>query len=246
MMNKRDYYEVVGVNRDASEKEIKKAFRKLAFQYHPDRNKDHGAEERFKEINEAYEVLSDPQKRAAYDRFGHSGTQGFGGRGFALRLPGFLQQDEHLDHEDVDAEAPLEFESQTPRQVVGVPRPDDEARIQADGRLHGAGLFVDFVRQRLVAKTNARHRGEQLLGAERGSDEGNQRMTPRLQLGLGSTGKQQEENDDELSQAHTPGIAPELRETVPEVLNVGAVIADEHHQQRLLVREVRQGDGLAG
>lgn len=66
----KDYYKILGVSRDASEEEIKKAYRRLAFQYHPDRNKDPGAEEKFKEINEAYEVLSDPEKRAAYDRFG--------------------------------------------------------------------------------------------------------------------------------------------------------------------------------
>ena len=82
MASKRDYYEVLGVDSNASAAEIKKAFRKLAMQSHPDRNKDHGAEERFKEINEAYEVLCDPEKRAAYDRFGHAGPQGFGGRGF--------------------------------------------------------------------------------------------------------------------------------------------------------------------
>ena len=82
MAKKRDYYEVLGVDRNASAAELKKAFRKLAMQCHPDRNKDHGAEERFKAINEAYEVLSDPEKRAAYDRFGHAGPQGFGGRGF--------------------------------------------------------------------------------------------------------------------------------------------------------------------
>ncbi len=82
MANKRDYYEVLGVDSNASAAEIKKAFRKLAMQSHPDRNKDHGAEERFKEINEAYEILSDPEKRAVYDRFGHAGAQGFGGRGF--------------------------------------------------------------------------------------------------------------------------------------------------------------------
>lgn len=80
MALKRDYYEVLGVERSASEEEIKRAFRKLAFQYHPDRNRQDGAEERFKEINEAYEVLSDPDKRATYDRFGHAG-EGFG-RGF--------------------------------------------------------------------------------------------------------------------------------------------------------------------
>jgi molecular chaperone DnaJ len=75
---KRDYYGVLGVPRDASQEAIKKAFRKLAMQYHPDRNNKPGAEERFKEINEAYEVLSDAERRLAYDRFGHDGAQGFG------------------------------------------------------------------------------------------------------------------------------------------------------------------------
>jgi molecular chaperone DnaJ len=67
---KQDYYGVLGVPRNASDEEIKRAFRKLAFQYHPDRNKDLGAEEKFKEINEAYQVLSDPEKRSRYDRYG--------------------------------------------------------------------------------------------------------------------------------------------------------------------------------
>ncbi len=78
---KRDYYEVLGVGRSADQEEVRKAFRKLAFEYHPDRNKAAAAEDRFKEINEAYEVLSDNQKRAQYDQFGHSGQAGFG-RGF--------------------------------------------------------------------------------------------------------------------------------------------------------------------
>src|SRR5215813_14076302 len=70
-MAKRDYYTTLGVNRDASEEDIKKAYRKLAMQYHPDRNpNDKQAEERFKEINEAYQVLSDAKKRAHYDRLG--------------------------------------------------------------------------------------------------------------------------------------------------------------------------------
>nr|PZN28627.1 MAG: molecular chaperone DnaJ [Chloroflexota bacterium] len=76
MSTKRDYYEVLGVQRGASQDEIKKAFRRLARQYHPDVNKDPGAEAKFKEINEAYEVLSDPDKRAMYDRFGHMGPTG--------------------------------------------------------------------------------------------------------------------------------------------------------------------------
>jgi len=77
MASKRDYYEVLGVPRNASTEEIKKAFRRLAMQYHPDRNREASAEAKFKEIGEAYEVLSDPEKRVAYDRFGHAGLQGF-------------------------------------------------------------------------------------------------------------------------------------------------------------------------
>ena len=80
MAAKRDYYEVLGVQRTASQEEIKKAFRKLARQYHPDINREPGAEATFKEINEAYEVLSDADKRAMYDRFGHAGPTG--GPGF--------------------------------------------------------------------------------------------------------------------------------------------------------------------
>ena len=82
MPTKRDYYEVLGVDRNATDGKIKTAFRKLAFKYHPDHNREDGAEEKFKEINEAYEVLSDPDKRAAYNRFGHGGSQGFFGQGF--------------------------------------------------------------------------------------------------------------------------------------------------------------------
>jgi len=82
MAVKRDYYDVLGVPRTASDEDIKKAYRKLAFQYHPDRNHQTGAEDKFKEINEAYEVLSDPQKRSTYDQFGHAGTGDVFGRGF--------------------------------------------------------------------------------------------------------------------------------------------------------------------
>lgn len=74
-MAKRDYYEVLGVERGASEAELKKAYRRLAMKYHPDRNPDNKeAEEKFKEANEAYEVLSDASKRAAYDQYGHAGV----------------------------------------------------------------------------------------------------------------------------------------------------------------------------
>ena len=81
MRQKRDYYEVLGVGREAPEQEIKSAYRRLAMQYHPDRNPDRKeeSEEKFKEITEAYSVLADQQKRAAYDRFGHAGVSGSSG-----------------------------------------------------------------------------------------------------------------------------------------------------------------------
>jgi molecular chaperone DnaJ len=78
-MAKRDYYEVLGIPRNAAPDDVKGAFRKLARQYHPDVSQEDNAEEHFKEINEAYSVLSDPDKRAAYDRFGHAGVQNQGG-----------------------------------------------------------------------------------------------------------------------------------------------------------------------
>lgn len=80
-MAQRDYYEVLGLERSASAEDVKSAFRRLARKFHPDVNKDAGAEEQFKEINEAYAVLSDADKRAAYDRFGHAGVNGMGGAG---------------------------------------------------------------------------------------------------------------------------------------------------------------------
>ncbi len=90
-VSKRDYYEVLGVSKDASKDEVKKAYRKLARKYHPDVNKEDGAADKFKEAKEAYEVLSDDQKRAQYDQFGHNGpqSQGFGGFGGAQDFGGF-------------------------------------------------------------------------------------------------------------------------------------------------------------
>ena len=89
-MNKKDYYEVLGVSKNASDAEIKSAFRKLAKQYHPDVNKESDAAEKFKEVQEAYAILSDPNKRKQYDQFGHSaftnaqgGFSGFEGFDFS-------------------------------------------------------------------------------------------------------------------------------------------------------------------
>ncbi|HQW19197.1 MAG TPA: molecular chaperone DnaJ [Rhodocyclaceae bacterium] len=89
-MAKRDYYEILGINRDATEDEIKKAYRKLAMKYHPDRNPDNPkAEEQFKEAKNAYEILSDTQKRSAYDQFGHAGVEQQGGMGGGQGAGGF-------------------------------------------------------------------------------------------------------------------------------------------------------------
>jgi len=82
MATKRDYYDILGVSKSATESELKSAYRKLALKWHPDRNKEEGAEAKFKEINEAYEVLSSSEKKAKYDQFGHAAfdpSAGFGG-----------------------------------------------------------------------------------------------------------------------------------------------------------------------
>ena len=102
-MNKRDYYEVLGVAKDASADEIKKAYRKAAVKHHPD--KEGGDESKFKEINEAYEVLKDQQKRQRYDQFGHAGVGGNGGGNYAGGNPfegfgGFGGQNVHFDFGD--------------------------------------------------------------------------------------------------------------------------------------------------
>ncbi|HXG92158.1 MAG TPA: molecular chaperone DnaJ [Blastocatellia bacterium] len=92
MSSKRDYYEILGVQRNANEQELKQAYRRLAVKYHPDKNPgDKDAEEKFKEINEAYQVLSQPELRARYDRYGHAGVGAAAGAGagFGQGFPGF-------------------------------------------------------------------------------------------------------------------------------------------------------------
>ena len=89
MADKRGYYEVLGLQKGASDDEIKKAYRKLSKQYHPDINKEPDAEAKFKEISEAYEILSDSQKRAAYDQYGHAGTDPNYGGGYGGGFGGF-------------------------------------------------------------------------------------------------------------------------------------------------------------
>ena len=84
MAEKRDYYEILGISKNASDEDIKSAFRKKALEYHPDRNKSEDAESKFKEVNEAYQILSDSEKKNRYDQFGHAGVSGAqgGGAGF--------------------------------------------------------------------------------------------------------------------------------------------------------------------
>ena len=98
-MDKRDYYEVLGVNKDATLQEIKKAYRKLARKYHPDHNKDDDADAKFREVQEAYEVLSDESKKKAYDQYGHAGTEGFFSQGGGYESHGF--DSSHFDMGDI-------------------------------------------------------------------------------------------------------------------------------------------------
>lgn len=131
MAEKRDYYEVLGLQKGATDDEIKKAYRKLAKQYHPDLNPDNPeAEAKFKEINEANDVLSDPQKRAKYDQFGHAGVDpsygggagGFGG-GFGGFSGGFSSAD-GIDLGDIST-----LYSAVAADSVPTPMRQDKARI---------------------------------------------------------------------------------------------------------------------
>lgn len=156
MATKRDYYEILGVDRSASDEDVKRAFRKLAFQYHPDRNKDKDAEQKFKELNQAYQVLSDPDKRAAYDRFGHRAVDGwqaqtqgqgfegfdvFGGLGdifesfFGGAATGARARRAPQRGGDLYYELPLSFEEA----ALGCEKEIEVNRLESCSQCHGVG-----------------------------------------------------------------------------------------------------------
>ncbi len=151
ILSKRDYYDVLGIEKGASKEEIKKAYRKLARKYHPDVNKESDAEDKFKEAKEAYEVLSDDQKRAQYDQFGHAGAggQGFGGFGDAGDFGGFgdifdmffggggRSRDPNAPRqgEDVQYQVNLEFEEAVFGKEMDIQIPREEEC----GTCHGSG-----------------------------------------------------------------------------------------------------------
>jgi molecular chaperone DnaJ len=146
MADKRDYYEALGVGRDASADDLRRAYRRLAKQYHPDVNHEPGAEERFKEINEAYGVLSDDQRRAAYDRFGHDGLRGmptdfdfgFGDifeEFFGFGMGGRRRRSAPRRGADLRFDLELEF----PEAVFGVEREIEFVRREVCSRCRGSG-----------------------------------------------------------------------------------------------------------
>lgn len=148
IMAKRDYYEVLGVSKGASTDEIKAAFRKLARQYHPDVNKDESAEEKFKEINEAYGVLSDADKRARYDRFGHAGLGDMGG------MPDFAT----MDFGDIFEEILGGFGFSTGRRSRNAPRRGRDLQMAVtltfDEAVFGIEKEVEFQRDETCSTCN--------------------------------------------------------------------------------------------
>jgi len=147
LATKRDYYDILGVPRGAQPEDIKSAFRRLAREYHPDVNKDPGAEERFKELNEAYAVLSDDQKRAAYDRFGHAGLDGMGG------MPDFT----NIDLGDIFEELfGFGFGRRANRQQHNAPRRGADLQynltLDFEEAVFGVAKQVDFTRDEVCAR----------------------------------------------------------------------------------------------
>jgi molecular chaperone DnaJ len=150
-MAKRDYYEVLGASRNASPEELKSAFRRLAREYHPDVNKSPDAEERFKEINEAYAILSDAEKRSVYDRYGHDGLSGMGGMpdfttvdfsdifedlfGFGFGRSSSRSRNRPQRGADLSYSLSLSFEEA----VFGVDKEIEITRDETCGACHGSG-----------------------------------------------------------------------------------------------------------
>ena len=152
MAAKRDYYDILGLSRGDSEEAIRKAYRKKAMEYHPDRNRNPDAENKFKEVNEAYQVLTDPQKRASYDRYGHAGVTGgghardfeggdiFGGFGdifdsFFGDFTGRSQQRRAQRGADLQYAVSIPFEDS----VFGTEQEVEVSRVERCQRCNGAG-----------------------------------------------------------------------------------------------------------
>ncbi len=139
-----DYYELLGVGRSANKSEIKSAFRKLARQYHPDVNPSANAEAHFKELNEAYVVLGDDQKRARYDRFGHAGVEGMSGTGYANGFGGLEDIFEDLLHN---------FGGFSRARPTRGPRPGSDRRldvaIEFEEAVFGVDVTQDFERMEI-------------------------------------------------------------------------------------------------
>jgi molecular chaperone DnaJ len=148
-MTKRDYYEVLGVQQGASQDDIKSAFRRLARQYHPDVSSEPDAEERFKEINEAYAVLTDDEKKAAYDRFGHAGVKGMGG------MPDFT-----VDFADIFEEIFGGFAGfgRSSRRTRNVPRRGADIQYKVDlnfdESIFGVDKEIDITRDEVCSTCN--------------------------------------------------------------------------------------------
>lgn len=149
MSSNQDYYDILGVGKNASDDEIKAAFRKLARQYHPDVSKEEHAEEKFKEINEAYGVLSDKEKRARYDRYGKAGLGGMGGGGY---------QDYTVDFNDIFEDLFSGFGFSTGRRSRRSPRRGRDLQMQVpltfEEAVFGVEKDIEFSRDETCSRCN--------------------------------------------------------------------------------------------